>query len=194
VGLIRQIPIKLSRAAKRTLAKFVLDFIRTNPVIYDGLALFHATHGNLGSAALDATSLAARRLAMLKYTENGSGDRIGIGPKSLLVPFDLQTTAADLFNRNTNNDKTFLQNLSLQVIPVWYWTDVTDWAIAADPNDISGLEVGFLDGREEPELFVQDSPTSGSMFSNDVLTWKLRHIYGGAITDWRQFDKSVVAG
>lgn len=194
VGLIRRIPIKLSRVAKRTLSKFVLDFIRTNPVIYDGLALFHATHGNLGSAALDATSLAARRLAMLKYTENGSGDRIGIGPRSLLVPFDLQQTAADLFNRNTNLDKTFVQTLSLNVIPVWYWTDVTDWSLAADPNDISGLEVGFLDGKEEPELFVQDSPTNGSMFSNDLLTWKIRHIYGGAITDWRQFDKSVVAG
>lgn len=194
VGLIRRIPIKLSRAAKRTLSKFVLDFIRTNPVIYDGLALFHATHGNLASAALDATSLAARRLAMLKYTEAGSNDRIGIGPKSLLVPFDLQQTAADLFNRNTNLDKTFVQTLSLNVIPVWYWTDVTDWAMAADPNDISGLEVGFLDSKEEPELFVQDSPTSGSMFSNDLLTWKIRHIYGGAVTDWRQFDKSVVAG
>jgi len=86
VGAIRRIPIRLSRAAKRTLAKFVLDFIRTNPTIYDGLALFHATHGNLGSAALDATSLAARRLAMLKQAELSSADRIGIGPKGIMVP------------------------------------------------------------------------------------------------------------
>jgi hypothetical protein len=43
------------------------------------------------------------------------------------------------------------------------------------------LEVGFLDGQEEPELFVQDQPNGGSMFSNDKLTYKIRHIYGGTV-------------
>jgi hypothetical protein len=43
------------------------------------------------------------------------------------------------------------------------------------------LEIGFLDGREEPELFIQDMPNTGSMFSNDKLTYKLRHIYGGGV-------------
>lgn len=193
VGVIRRIPVKLGRAAKRTLAKFVFDFIKDNPVIYDNVALFHATHGNLGSAALDATSLAARRLAMLKQAELSSADRLGIGPKSILVPLDLQQAAVDLFKLNTNNEKNFIQSLTPDIIPVWYWTDANDWALAADPMDIPGLEVGFLDGNEEPELFVQDNPTVGSMFSNDKLTYKIRHIYNGAITDYRAFDKSVVA-
>lgn len=193
VGLIRRIPVKMSRAAKRTLAKFALDFIRVNPTVYDGLALFHATHGNLGSAALDAASLAARRIAMLKQTELGSADRIGIGPRSLLVPADLENAAVDLFRRNTNQDKTFIQSLSLDVLPVWYWTDTNDWALAADILDIPGIEIGFLDGNEEPELFVQDSPIVGSMFSHDKLTYKIRHIYGGNVLDFRAFDKSVVA-
>lgn len=193
VGLIQRIPVKLGRAAKRTLAKFVFDFIRTNPNIYDGTALFTAGHGNLGSAALDATSLAARRLAMLKQSELSSADRLGIGPKSLLIPLDLQSPAVDLFKLGTNNERNFVQSLTLDIIPVWYWTDATDWALAADPLDIPGLEIGFLDGNEEPELFVQDNPTVGSMFTNDKLTWKIRHIYNGAITDYRAFDKSVVA-
>ena len=193
VGMIRRIPVKLGRAAKRTLAKFVFDFIKDNPVIYDATALFTAGHGNLGAAALDATSLAARRLAMLKQAELNSADRLGVGPKYLLVAVDGQENAVNLFNRNTNNDKTFVQNMTLEIIPVWYWTDTNDWAMSADPMDIPGFEVGFLDGNEEPELFVQDNPTVGSMFSNDKLTYKLRHIYNGAITDFRQLDKSVVA-
>lgn len=192
VGSIQRIPVKIARAAKRTLAKFAFDFIRTNPTIYDGLALFHATHGNLGAAALDATSLAARRLAMLKQTELSSADRLGIGPKGILVPVDLQEAAVNLFNRNTNNDKTFVQMMTLEIIPVWYWTDTNDWALYADPMDIPGLEVGFLDGQEEPQLFVQDNPSVGSMFTNDKITYKVRHIYGGNITDYRAFDKSVV--
>lgn len=192
VGAIRQIPTKLSRSAQRTLGKFVFDFVRTNPAIYDTVAFFHAAHGNLGAAALDATSLAARRLAMLKQAELNSAERLGIGPKFLVVPADLQETSVNLFNRNTNNDKTFVQMMTLDIIPVWYWTDVNDWALAADPLDIPGIEVGFLDGQEEPEFFVQDQPTQGSMFTNDKVTYKLRHIYGGNVVEYRGWDKSVV--
>lgn len=193
VGAIRRIPISLSRSAKRTLAKFVLDFLRTNPTAYDGVALFHATHGNLGAAALDATSLAAGRLAMLKQTEAGSSDRLGIGPRNLWVSADGQEGAVNLFNRNTNLDKTFLQDMALQVIPVWYWTDVNDWCLSADPKDIPTIEIGFLDGNEEPELFVQDLPNVGSMFTNDQVTYKMRHIYGGTVEDFRGLYKAVVA-
>jgi hypothetical protein len=32
------------------------------------------------------------------------------------------------------------------------------------------------------------------MFSNDTLTWKIRHVYGGAVEEFRGLDKSVVAG
>lgn len=193
VGVIRRIPGKLSRAAKRTLAKFVFDFLRNNQAIYDGKALFHADHGNLFTAALDKTALAAHRLAMLKQTEMDSNDRIGITPTRLIVPVELQEAAVDLFKLATNNEKTFIQTLTMNIIPVWYWTDANDWCTAADPLDIPGIEMGFLDGKEEPELFVQDSPTLGSMFAADKLTYKIRHIYGGAVTDFRAFTKAVVA-
>lgn len=193
VGVIQRIPQRLSRAAKRTLAKFVLDFLRLNPVIYDGVALFHASHGNLGAAALGSASLAAGRLAMLKQTEQGSNDRLGIGPRNLWVSADGEEPAVDLFRRNTNNDETFVQSLKPNIIPVWYWTDANDWCLSADPADIPTVEIGFLDGNEEPQLFIQDSPTSGSMFSNDKLTWKIRHIYGGNVLDFRGLYKSVVA-
>ena len=193
VGVVARIPMKLARASKRTLAKFVFDFIRTNPTIYDSVALYHASHGNLQTAALDATSLAAHRQLMLKQTEKDSAERLGIGPKFLVVPVDLEETSVNLFNRNTNNDKTFVQSLSLTIIPVWYWTDANDWATVADPMDIPFIEIGFLDGNEEPQLFVQDNPTVGSMFTHDKLTWKLRHIFGGNVVEFRGTTKAVVA-
>lgn len=193
VGVIRRIPTNLSRAAKRTMAKFVFDFIRTNPNVYDGVAFFHASHGNLLTVALDAAGYKAARLAMLKQTELGSNDRLGIGPSFLLVSSDQEDTAADLFRRNTENDKTFIQSLAPTIIPVWYWTDANDWAAMADPLDIPTIEIGFLDGNEEPELFVQDNPSVGSMFTADKMTWKIRHIYGGNVTDHRGAVKSVVA-
>jgi len=193
VGLIRRIPTKLSRAAKRTLAKFVFDFLRTNAAIYDTKALFHADHANLFTGALSKAELAAHRLAMLKQTELTSDDRIGIAPTRLVVPADLQEAAVDLFKLSTNNERTFIQSLTMNIIPVWYWTDANDWCTAADPADIPGIEMGFLDGQQEPDLFLQDAPNVGSMFAADKLTWKIRHVYGGAVTDYRAFTKAVVA-
>jgi len=193
VGSIRQVPVKMARAAKRTLAKFVLDFLRTNPAIYDGKALFHADHGNLGTAALSAAAIAAARLAMLKQTDMSGNDVLGIGPRNLWIPPDLEETAVNLFNRNTNLDKTFVQTLSPNIIPVWYWTDASDWCFTADVMDIPLIELGFMDGSQEPEIFTQDSPTVGSLFSNDKITYKIRHIYGAGVLDYRGAYKAVVA-
>lgn len=70
VGAIARIPNRLARAAKRTLCKFVMDFIKNNAAIYDTKALFHVDHGNLGSAALSAATYAAARLAMVTQRPN----------------------------------------------------------------------------------------------------------------------------
>lgn len=193
VGVLRRIPQELSNAALQTLYEFVFDFIRTNPTVYDGVALFHASHNNLGTTAMDATSVAAARLAMVNQTRAGSGKKINTGPRYALVPFELQETAFNLFVRGTNNDKTYVQTLNPEVIPINYWTDANDWALIADPMRCPTIEIGFLDGNRTPDLFVQDMPNVGSMFSNDKLTYKIRHIYGGNVVDFRGMRKNVVA-
>lgn len=192
VGAIRQIPVKLARAAKRTLSKFAFNLIVSNPTLGDSKTLFHADHGNLGSDALSAASFTARRLAMMKQKEAGSNEVLSIPPAFLLVPPELEETAYNLFVRNTNNDPQYVQTVKPEIIPIWYATDADNWYLAADPADITGIEIGFLDGNEEPELFVQDNPTSGSVFTNDQITYKIRHIYGGAVIDYRAFQGSVV--
>lgn len=181
VQALRRIPVELALAAKNTLYEFVFDFYRTNPTVYDTVALYHATHNNLFTAALSAAEFATHRLAMLKQTRSGSGKRLATGPASILVPFELQETAYNLFVRNQNLDKTFVQTINPEVIPVDYWTDASDWCTVADPMVLPVVEIGFLDGREDPELFVQDTPNVGSMFSNDKVTYKIRHVYGGAV-------------
>ena len=181
VQALRRIPAELALAAKNTLYEFVFDFFKNNPVIHDGKALFHADRGNLFTEALSAEAFAKHRLAMLRQTRAGSGKRLATQPAVLLVPFELQEKAYDLFVRGQNLDKTFVQTINPEIIPVAYWTDASDWCTVADPLRLPVLEIGFLDGREEPELFIQDMPNTGSMFSNDKLTYKLRHIYGGGV-------------
>ncbi len=192
VGAIQRVPVRLAQAAKRTLSRFVFDIPRTNPAIYDTKALFHADHGNLGSSALSAAAVAAARLLMKAQTERDSDAKLGIGPKFIWVPDELESTAFELFRRTTNQESDFVESLQLALRPVWCWTDANDWCLTADTRDVPFIELGFLGGNQEPELFVQDSPTSGSMFSHDRLTYKIRHIYGAAVTDYRGAFKSVV--
>lgn len=193
VGLIRRIPIALATAAGRTLYEFVYDFFASNPLIYDGLALFVAGHNNLGTAALDATSFAAARLRLKKQAELSSNKRLGITLRHLVIPSDLEQAAFDLFVRGTNQDETFVQSRKPTVHVVDYWTDANNWYATADNSQVPLIELGFYGGKEEPELFVQDLPTQGSLFSNDQIKYKIRHIYSGAVRDYRGFDGSIVA-
>lgn len=193
VGLLRRIPMALATAAGRTLYEFVFDFLATNAAIYDTVALFHATHANLGTAALDATSFAAARLAMKKQQELSSNKRLGITLRHLAVPSDLEETAYDLFVRSTNNDESFTQSRKPTVHVVDYWTDANNWFATADNSQVPLIEIGFYGGAEEPSLFVQDNPTQGSLFSNDQVKYKIRHIYSGAVRDYRGLYGAIVA-
>ncbi len=192
VGFIRWIPTGLGRASKRTLSKFILDFLRTNPTYADGKALFHADHGNLITDPLSSAGYKNIRLKMKRQTDASGTDTIGVNPKFLWVPDALEETAYNLFTLGARNDPDFVATLKPTIRPVWYWTDENDWAVSADPLDIPTIEVGFLDGNQEPELWTQDSPTSGSLFSNDQITWKIRHTYGATALDYRGLAKSVV--
>lgn len=190
VGVVRRIPQRMAFAARRTFYEFVHDLYKNNPTIYDSVALFHANHGgNLGGAALAGAAYTAARLVMLKQTEKDSLKRLGLVARHLMVPPDLAETAYNLFVRDTNLDEKFIQtnNVAPTIHVITHTTDVNDWFLCAGVDQVEQIEVGFLDGREDPELFVADSPTVGSLFSADKIEMKLRHIYSGAVLDYRGF-------
>jgi hypothetical protein len=202
VGALRRIPRELARAAAWTLRDFVFDFIRTNPTMpYDGVALFHATHGNLGSGVLSAANLKAAIVAMRSQTVAGSGKPLGgvNAPVIILVPneledmaFKLSTSLVDVgaASEAGTTPNVIQARYRMEVIVVDEWTDATDWALCANPANVPTIEVGFWNGQEEPELFIQDQPTAGSVFTADKFTYKLRHVYGGSPLDHRGLWKS----
>jgi len=199
-GAVRDIPLNLARAAATTLYEFVfVDLFHSNPTMgYDATALFHADHGNLGSAALDATSLTARRQAMARQTRLYNGKRLNIRAKFLLVPMDLDKTAYDLIvppsgGNYTPTSPDYTKTMQLDLIVVSAWTDTNNWGLVADPRFCPTIEIGFVDGNEEPQLFVQDMPNAGSMFNADKLTYKIKHPYGGVNLDHRGVDYSILA-
>ena len=192
VGILRRIPQQLSTAAKRTLYKFVYSFLTANPTLGDNKALFHVDRGNLATAALDATSWHAARLAKARTAELSSNEPLGIILQHIAGPMELEKTAYDLFIRGTNLDLTFVQTTKATYHTVTHWTDANDWVATADKSSVPLIELGFISGNQEPELFVQDLPQQGSLFSNDVITYKIRHMYGGNVYGPDGFYKSVV--
>ena len=205
VGAIRRIPTKLAKAAQQTLYEFVFDFMRTNAAVYDSVALAAAGHGtNISSTALSNTQLGILRLAIRNQTDMSNGKRLGLATRYLWVPPDLEELAFWLCTSDralpdtsipgtaASGAPNFQRKLGITPMTVDYWTDTNNYWVTSSVSDTPMIEIGFLNGREEPEIFVQDMPNVGSMFSNDKLTYKIRHIYGGAVVDYRGFAGGIV--
>ena len=201
VRSIANIPRLLGVSARNTLYRFVWDFVVTNATIYDSTALFttgHANYVNSGSgSALAQSSLTAARILMTSQTAYGdSTNFIAPTPKFLVFVNDLEEIAYQLTKSAvaipaTPAGPSDTPNLHQGLTPIRldYPSSTTAWWTIADPNEIPTIEIGFYQGREEPELFTQSDPNVGSMFNADSLTYKLRHIYGGNVVDYRGMVK-----
>lgn len=200
VRAIQKIPGKLGRAAAQTLYRFVWDMLVNNDTCtFDSVALFHSgSHANTDtSAALTQTTLSVGRRKMIEQTAYGdSSEVLGITPRFLAVPPELEEIAFQLCTSavavpstpaGPSDTPNIHQANGLRSILVPYLTDANDWFLIADPSQVPTIEVGFYQGREEPELFSQSDPNVGSVFNADKFTWKIRHIYSGTILDFRGF-------
>ncbi len=193
---IRQIPTKLAVAAAYTLAEFVYGFLSSNPTIYDGAALFttSAPHNNLGNAALSTAAMQAGVTAMREQT-NFAGKRIGLRPRFLVVPPELEWTAmvatksAGVPGSPNNDINPMLGYVTPIVSP--QLTSATQWFLVADPMEVDTIEIGFVGGQVNPALFIQDQPLYGLNFTQDVISYKIRHEYGGAVVDFRGLYRGI---
>jgi hypothetical protein len=201
LGVVPKIVGRLGRSARRTLAQRVFNMMITNPAIYDSTAWFHATHGNLGTTALSANELDVVRTAMRNRTEKDSNKKLGIAPYVLVVPHELEGKARQenmreyLDSNNTPNPVRFMFGRDGERIIVSpLLTDVTDWYVFANAAEAPTVEVGFLQGRTEPEFFLADDPNVDKVFTSDKIRYKVRHEFEAVVIDYRGAYKEVVAG
>lgn len=199
---ITRIPTKLAASAAVTLNEFVSGLFTANagagPAMADTFNVFDAGNhqGNSGTTALSSAAVQSATVAMLKYA-NSASKRLGVRPRYLLVPAELAFTAQVITESTqapggSDNDVNVLRG-ALEPIVVPQWTDANNWYLMADPAVVEGIEIGFLNGQETPDLLVQDNPTDGSVFTNDAISYKVRHIFGGGWLDYRAGYASIVA-
>jgi len=204
LSLVQRLVSRLGRAARRTHAQYVWDMWVDNDNCSDGTAWHTSGHGNLGAAALSITTALAAWKALAKMTEKDSAKRIGLlddpGLKvSLIHPPDLFDTADIVANNEyypgstTNlNDRNPMRN-KLVPVQVSLLTDTNDWGIIAPNALVDHVEMGYLNGRREPEMFVADSPQSEQVFVADKIRYKIRHEYAGTPVDYVGSYKAQVA-
>ena len=207
---IKQIPQKLAVAAAFTLAEFVYGLLSPGGGnIYDAHPLFDSVnHLNTGivaaslatagsGAALSSANLQAAVVAMRKQ-KNLAGKPIGLKPRYLLVPPDLEFTAMTILKSaglpgGSNNDINPMMGYAEPIVAPQLNTlsggpaSTTVWMAIADPRVIDTVEVGFVGGQANPVLLIQDMPLYGLNFTQDTISYKVRHEYGGAVVDYRGF-------
>lgn len=184
LGAFMDLVQQMGRAAKRTVEADVYALLASNPTLSDGVALFHADHGNLAGsgAAVSATTLSAGRNAMQSQTDVNGNDYLDIQPAIFVGGLAARDAAAAVNamefddESNKNQRKPNITRGMFSEVVGSPRVSGTPWYMFADPADAPVIEVGFLDGNEEPFLEMKEG------FTQDGVLYKVRHDYGvGAI-------------
>jgi hypothetical protein len=213
---LRQYPRELANAGLRKISELVAGVFTANngvgPVMADGGYLFNNTaqttkggHKNLLTTALSSSewevvSQAVYAQPMLIKNAAGvygTGPKMAINPRYLLVPRALELTAKKILypyweNAADVHSENLQRGADGDVVVVPDWTDVKDWAAVVDPRLAPGIIVGERFGLR-PEIFIAGGNLSPAVFTNDEHRIKVRHFLAVLVQDWRPLHKSNVA-
>jgi ATP-dependent protease ClpP protease subunit/phage major head subunit gpT-like protein len=153
LGAFTRLPAQFGTSAARAIRKAFWAMFVAPPTLSDGVAFYHANHGNLAAAGgpINPTTVGAARKAM-RTQKNQDGNPIDVQPRYLVVSPDKETEAQTFLASDTLSDQSrniFANSLTLIVSP--YLTGNT-WYILATPAETEGFFVTFLNGREEPRV------------------------------------------
>jgi len=170
------------RMAAETEANLLLNLLLSNPVMgEDGLALFHATHGNLAAgAALSVATLDAARRAMRTMKGLDGQTPINAAPVFLVVGPARELLAeqvlAVIYAATVATTNPFSGKLTLLVEP-----RITDnrFYVFADPAVLPVLEYAYLSSAQGPQMASREGW--------DVLGMEFRVVldFGCGAIDWR---------
>jgi len=152
LNALSQIPQRMGRGAALAMNEAIwTEFQSSNSSYYQAAS---AAAGN----ALSLSSLKTATTAFRKLTDP-DGNPLGIAPRVLLVPPELEITAAELMtsallisgNTTKEPNANVLQG-RYRVVVSNYLTSASTWWLAADSVDLPALDVVFLNGQQAPTI------------------------------------------
>jgi len=190
LSMLTDVPMKLGRVAKATVADLVYAILVKNPQLStDNIALFADSHANLlTKAAMDVASLDKARQMMRRQKE---GERhLNIRPAFVLVPTAMESTASQVIRSTSVKGADINAGI---INPVQNFATViaeprlddasqsTFYLAAAKGSDT--IEVAYLNGVDTPFIDQMEG------FTSDGVTTKVRIDAGVAPVDYRGLVK-----
>lgn len=169
----------------------VYNVLLANAALADTVALFHANHGNVGTAAVigeTALSEAWEKMTQQKDLGDGSGadkEYIDARPRSILVPpgqrsIEARKMIAATTPAKASDVNAFTGTLQIVEEPRLFKTGGPQpWYLAADPNLVDTVEYAHLEGQTEP--FIDQR----AGFEVDGVEIKVRHDFAAKALDFR---------
>lgn len=220
LGALTDIPARFGKAAARSEEKFATGlFVDANgphASFYTSGNKNQIITANGASASNPALSISALQDAfiVLGRQTDSDGEPIVINTVQLVVPPALQVTAENILSA-TELWLTGSGGVATQQVHTINWMKTrtqlnvnayipnvaasangnTSWFLFADPEDgRPAIEIGFLRGHENPEVFMKApnssrvgggsvDPADGGDFERDEMAYKVRHVFGGTQID-----------
>lgn len=196
---LTRIPQAFGASAADLESDLVYAILTGNAAMADGIALFHASHGNLGTAKAlidsihpdptTANPLAEMRKLMV-LQKGIEGRYITVRPKYLIVPPSLEeaalkVTASGILAARSSDVNVAGPTLTPIVEPRLEDSSSQAWYGAAEPLTVDTIEYAYLEGHEG--VFTETK----AGFEVDGVQIKCRHVFGAKAIDYRGLFKNA---
>ena len=159
LGALTAVPQRIGRGGALALNDLFWDAFKNDS------AFFTTARGNKKTSAT-ALGLAGLKEAntLFRKLKDADGNPVAVQPRVLLVPVDLEVTAAELMNSvqissgaTGGQPSTNVFAGRYQVVSSSYLTDASDYYLLASPADLATMEVAFLNGQQSPIVETADA-------------------------------------
>jgi HK97 family phage prohead protease len=186
LGAFADLPRQLGQAAVALESDVIVSVLLANPILSDGLAVFHASHGNVGTpGAISLTTLSEARVLM-RHQKGLGGELLNLRPAYLVVAVEQETLAEQVLTTIAATQPADVNPLAgrLQLVvdprlPAGAW-----YVVSADAD---ALQFATLEGEDGPQVVTQQG------FDVDGVRIRVRHDFGAGWLDYRSWVKNTGA-
>lgn len=190
MGAFSDLATDAGRAASVTVENDVFALLALNagtgPAMSDGVTMFHASHGNIGTAAISSVAAFEEIASLMRAQKDPAKvDFIDLRPSIWLGPvakgFNARVLNAAEYDPDTVNKlqkPNSVRGMFDEIVDTPRLTG-TRWYAFTNPAVAAAIEVAFLEGQAQPFLDSMDG------WNVDGTEWKVRQDYGVAAIDWR---------
>ena len=193
LAALSDIPRAHGESAGRKVGDVAYAVLTANAAMRDGVALFHANHGNLGTAGVVGTTTMAEAVKLMALQKDiGGKRRLNIAPKYIIAPPSI-AFAAETFLKssvigtqaNPNQTNIYANLVEMVFEPRLFDDSASAWYLAGPKGKT--VTVFFLNGQQAPYMETRQG------WSVDGVEYKVRIDCGAKALDWKALLKNAGA-